>query len=116
MKLHEIKQKAKDSSGNVATVTVDTFNYGRVKLDVKFNHEAAGSTRHGDDASFDEDFPEQFDIVSIKLAQEVEEFDEYGDVKKTWPKGTDVSKLENWSDRKDGEAVEDELYNLKKVR
>ena len=106
MKLHEIKGKSKDSTGNTKVVTIDSYNYGEMKVKVTFDYEAGSSDRHGDNSSFDEDHPEQFNITKIELAAPLKD----EEAEKTWPKGTDVKDLPDWNNRKDGELVEDELY------
>lgn len=110
MKLHEIKHQKKDGMGEKA-MTVDLRNYGETKLLVKFHYEAPGSTRHGDDSSFDEDWPEQFSIEKVELGEDIKELDEYNEeTGKVFKKGSDATKLPDWNDNKDTDAILDVLY------
>jgi hypothetical protein len=43
-----------------------------------------------------ETHPEQLYVVSIESATEVKQVDDDGNEVKTWPKGTDVTKLPDW--------------------
>lgn len=105
MKLHEIKGGKRDGKGK-KTLMVDLRNYGEVKLNVEFYYEAPQKTRHGDNASFDEDHPEQYTVQKVTLAEPLEDEDEG----KTWPKGTDVDELPGWNERKDTDTILDLLY------
>jgi len=109
MKLHEIKGTRSGNADKRVTIEPAKGIYGDVKLDVEYSVSAGGSSRHGDNSSFDEDHPDEYDVKSVKLAHDVEQLDDDGqEVVKTWPKGTDAHKLPGWS-RKDDDAVEEKL-------
>ena len=110
MKLHEIKGKPR-SGGAEKKVTIEPAGgeYGEVDVLVKYTVSAGGSSRHGDNSSFDEDHPDEYEIDSITLRHEVEQYDKDGqEVVKTWPKGSDATKLPGWKS-KDDDAVQEKL-------
>lgn len=106
MKLHEIKRGVSKGGKGEKRITIEPADgrYGDVKLDVEFNF-TPGNSRGG---NHPEDSDDEFDVTSVKLAQEVEQLDDGNEVVKTWPKGTDADKLPGWT-RKDDRAVEEKL-------
>lgn len=114
MKLYEIARSKGGSSHE--DLTVDTEAYGRIKLRVEYDWEAATSDRHGDDASFDEHHPGGFDVSKVTLQQDVPEQDDDGEpTEKVVKSGAKASKLKHWTDG-DDKDVEKALTKLLKKR
>lgn len=106
MKLHEIAKHPKSGS-SFENLTVDTEAYGEIKVKVEYEYEESSTTRHGDDASFDERHSGSVDVVKVTLRQDVKEQDDDGEpTDKVVSKGSDVDKLKHWDDDK---AVEKAL-------
>jgi hypothetical protein len=113
MKLHELKTVKKHRGFYTQDMEIDPAGgiYGDIDVEVSYNFEGASSTLHiRDDPTTREHHSAEFEIVDIILTKEVEEYDEEGEkVIKTWPKGTDASRLPGWT-KKDEEAVYDKLH------
>lgn len=113
MKLHEIRRKSQSDYGTkTKKVTIWPISdlYGEVDLEVTYTITSGGSSRHGDNASFDEHHPDEVEIEKIILANDAEEYDEDGEkVIKTWKKGFDARELPGWTG-KDEDNVEERLF------
>jgi hypothetical protein len=92
MKLFEIKLPTE-----VVTLDVQDNGFDSLEIKVEYEHEAASVTRHGDDASFDERQPESVELGVATLASPADQVGEDGELVKTWPIGTNVTKLPGWS-------------------
>lgn len=107
MKLHEI---ARNKSGRgTERVNVDTYNYDKLSLDVTYDYEAEDVTSHGDNSSFDERHPASVETVAVHTVKPVQDYDDDGEPTKTWPAGTNVTKLAHWHPKLDDEAVDKAL-------
>lgn len=89
----------------VITVTPHADGYGDLKIKVSFTHTPGGSDRHGDDASFDEDHPDELDVKTAVLAEPVEFTDEDDEVH-TFDVGTEVIDLPGWGEADDALIID----------
>jgi len=99
MKLHEIASRddydpSDDAPHNPVVLDVDLddpFDDG-VKVKVKYK------ATKGHKGSYDEPAdPGDLDILKVTLDEPLKSYDEDGEVKKTWPKGTDVDDIDGWT-------------------
>jgi hypothetical protein len=102
MKLHEIRGKRNpdydDTPDNPVTLTVTAPDAlgDEIKVDVSYHATEGYEASHDDPGS-----PGDLDIKKIVLHADTKEYDDDGEVVKTWPKGTNVDKIDAWTGKYD---------------
>lgn len=115
MKLHELKSPQRHLSEIEVEIDPIGSYVGPILVKVVYDLSSGGSTSHGSGSSFREYHDDDLYIDSATTVEEVEEYDEDGQVEKTHPPGTKVSKLTGWGSKDDAlllklayEAIQDE--------
>lgn len=108
MKLHEIASRdnydaSDDAHHNPVVLDVDLGEPFDDEIKVKVKYTAT----KGHKGSYDEPAdPGDLDIDKVTLEEPLKVFDEDGEVTKTWPKGTDVEKIDGWTKKFDDKVYD----------